>query len=120
MPKVVTFEYPTTHTVRWVVTDAEEGIVFRHGIDDGPKPDRIVFQRPNFIVVKIPGHKYWGGIGMDQNYAPASFQVYGVLDRGVLPDGRPYIDAVALVDLPVKKMAEGYNPFDHINLERNA
>ena len=37
---------------------------------------RVVMKDDRFLAAKRPGRKYWGGIGMAQGYAPASFDVY--------------------------------------------
>ena len=36
---------------------------------------RVVAKARRFLAVRVPGHKYWGGIGQAQGYAPACFVV---------------------------------------------
>jgi len=37
---------------------------------------RVVAKEGRFLAIKVPGGKYWGGIAMPQNYAPAAFYVF--------------------------------------------
>ena len=36
---------------------------------------RVVAKEGRFLAIKVPGFKYWGGLGMPQDYAPAAFRV---------------------------------------------
>jgi hypothetical protein len=40
----------------------------------------------DIVVLKVPGHKYWVGIGMDWGYAPVEFQVYQLTGGSKVPD----------------------------------
>ncbi len=37
---------------------------------------RIVHREVGWAVVKVPGHKVWGGIAMGRDYVRAEFAVY--------------------------------------------
>jgi hypothetical protein len=41
---------------------------------------------PKVVVLKVPGHTYWTGIGMPRAYAGATYQIFEV--REVSEDGR--------------------------------
>jgi hypothetical protein len=36
---------------------------------------RVVAKRGRYLAIKVPGGKYWGGVGMPQLYSPTSFVV---------------------------------------------
>lgn len=41
---------------------------------------------PEVVVLKVPGHSYWTGIGMPRSYAGATIQIFEVKERDA--DGR--------------------------------
>lgn len=61
----------------------EDTITFP-GIDfsNGSQPLKVVADYAGYLVVRMPGGKFWAGVNMDRHYSPASFHVYKVLERG--------------------------------------
>lgn len=54
--------------------------------------------KSNVVVLKVPGHKYWTGIGMDWGYEPASFWV---MERGT---GNNEGWWILVIQFPVRKV----------------
>jgi hypothetical protein len=54
------------------------------------------------ITVKVPGGKYWMGIGLPQGYAPAKFVVYRIVEGSYTPL-TPTYEVTVLAEFPVQK-----------------
>ena len=42
-----------------------------------PEADLIAYNN-DVLVIKVPGHSYWVGRGMDRGWSPAEYQVFSV------------------------------------------
>ena len=60
-----------------------EAVKFK-GVDYGPRPKPVQTETRRHVVVKIPGHKYFGGIGIQLN-APLRYVVF---EKEDVPDSR--------------------------------
>lgn len=54
------------------------------------------------ITVKVPGGKYWVGIGCAQGYAPAKFVVYRIVEGSYTPL-TPTYKVTVITEFPVQK-----------------
>jgi len=77
------------------ITDNGDTVEF-HGVDigGGIKPKRVIRRQGDYLALHIPGHKYWAGNFMPQNYAPASFIV-------IRKTGDTTAEAV--IDFPIRR-----------------
>lgn len=63
----------------WMTVRKDKNLASVSGLD---QPDAEVWHRtPLYIVLKVPGHKFWArhGPGPTHDYAPAGFQVWRLL-----------------------------------------
>lgn len=58
----------------------------------------------NTLVIKVPGHTYWRGIGMARGYAAAEFQVYERVS-GTFPErgANGFVRAERVATFPVTR-----------------
>lgn len=66
-------------------------VVFWMQIEDGPQ----------CIVLRVPGYKYFSGLGRPWHYAPAQFQVYTIQKREGVGDDT-VIEATRIAEFGVK------------------
>ncbi len=98
----------TTYRVR--VIDVQTGRVYFPGIDWGSSALFIVHQTPTHIVVNVPGHSIWGGIGQARSYVPAHNLVLRVVKRTY--DGlTPVLQTESVVDVPLRPTREAYRSY---------
>jgi hypothetical protein len=110
---------PAFHDCSELIVDSETGECERVGLIHGggcrvimesqmkyvgdPEKDEFGGTRnPGYVVVKVPGRHYYGGLGQPWHYGPGEYEVYEVQSRKNLPDGKESLGVRLLINFPLR------------------
>ncbi len=88
--------------MNFTITIREDGRVTRHGLET-PRQTKVVARGTNsdgeyVIVIKVPGHTYWRGIGIPRGYAGVEYEVLAVRGESRLGDSYHRVERIRTFD----------------------
>ena len=71
-----------------------------------PEAELIAYNH-DVLIIKVPGHSYWVGRGMERGYAPTAFQVFSVQSAMTDTNTREIsVTAAKLLSFPARQNDE--------------